>query len=71
MFYFGLRITFGRVNTSKYAFKIKLSFWIVLVFISVFILKSDRFYVASLGLKQIHEIPFEELGTAGQRLLIW
>jgi O-antigen ligase len=71
MFYFGLRITFGRVNASKYALKIKISFWILLVFITVFILKSDRFYVAALGLKQIHEMPFEELGTAGQRLLIW
>jgi len=71
MLYYGLRITFGKVNASKNAFKIKISFWLALVLMSVFILKSDRFYVATLGLKQIHEKPFEELGTAGQRLLIW
>lgn len=71
LFYFGLKITIGKLNTLKYAFTIKMSFWIVLIVTSIFILKSDRFYVASLGLKQIHEIPVEELGTAGQRLLIW
>jgi O-antigen ligase len=71
MLYYGFKISFSKINESKNTLKIKLIFWFFVILSSFFILRSDRFYVASLGLKQIHEKPFEELGTAGQRILIW
>jgi O-antigen ligase len=71
MLFYGFRISLIKMKESKNAFKIKLLFWSFTLLSSFFILKSDRFYVASLGLKEIHEKPFDELGTAGQRILIW
>lgn len=70
-FYYGIRFTFGKLNHIKKKGLIKLAFWAFLFSFSFAILKSDRFYVASLGLRQIHDKPLEDIGTAGQRILIW
>lgn len=71
LFVYGIRITFFRLKTSKITSKFKLLFLFLVITSIFFIFKSDRFYVATLGLKQINMKPTNELGTAGQRILIW
>lgn len=71
LLFYGIRITFGKLKTSKITSKIKLLFLLFGILSIFFIVRSDRFYVATLGLKQIHMKPTDELGTAGQRILIW
>ena len=71
LLFYVIRITFGKLKTSKITSKFKIIFLLFGILSIFFIVKSDRFYVATLGLKQIHMKPTDELGTAGQRIIIW
>jgi O-antigen ligase len=71
MFFYSIRFAFSKKNTSKITSKFKLLICLFTLLSIFLIIKSDRFYVAMLGLKQIHIKPIDELGTAGQRILIW